>query len=171
MASWSEFAAGAAELSRPGGGGYGWEPFQAGARELADAGERLLMAAPAGINLLGTVSPSQRPRIHPFMPRVIDGQLWAFILTKSPKARDLESRPYTIHTVPAPEDEEFWVTGHAHRVTEQAAIDRIAEQMEWADLGQEILFEFDLEQVVWTVWLDFGTANHRPQHYRWLNTM
>lgn len=173
MASWSEFAAGAAEASRAGesDSDFRWERFESGARDLADAGERSLMAAPAGINLLGTVSSSLRPRIHLFMPRVIDGRLWAFIIAKSPKARDLQSRPYTIHTTPAPEDEEFWVTGRAHRVAEQAVIDRVAEQMAWADLGQEALFEFDLDQVVWTVWLDFGMANHRPRHHRWLNTM
>ena len=170
MAGWAEFAQGPAEVGAgPGtGGGAGvWAPFEPGAAALAEAGERLLSAPPAGINLLGTVSPTGRPRIHPFMPRVVDGRLWAFIVSGSPKERDLERRPYTIHTRPAEKDEEFWVSGHARRIEEPEVVERLATAMSWARPDHEALFEFDLDMAGWTIWLDFGTSKHRPQHHRW----
>jgi hypothetical protein len=170
MATWAEFAEGPAEVSPgpgPQGGVGAWERFEPGAAVLAEAGERLLSAAPAGINLLGTVSRTGRPRVHPFMPRVVDGRLWAFIGTRSPKARDLEQRPFTIHTPPAEEDEEFWVSGDALRFDDSTMIEQLAAAMSWAKPEHETLFEFDLDTAGWTIWLDFGTSSHRPQHHRW----
>ncbi len=170
MATWAEFAQGAAEVSwgpGPQGGPGIWEPLQSGGAALAEAGARLLSDPPAGINLLGTISSAGRPRIHPFMPRVVDGRLWAFIGVNSPKARDLDHRPYVIHTPPTKEDEEFWAGGHAHRVDEPSTIERLAAVMTWAKPEHEALFEFDLDAVGWTIWLDFGTPKHRPQHHRW----
>jgi hypothetical protein len=164
MSTWTEFAAGVAEVRSEDGG---WQPFDGGGAALAAAGERLFAAAPAGIALLATVSASGRPRIHPFMPRVVEGRLRAFVITDSPKARDLERRPCTIHAQPAEEDEEFWVSGRAHRIAELALIERMADAMEWAKPGEESLFEFDLDLAGWTRWLDFGTPRHRPLHHRW----
>ena len=164
MANWAEFAAGPAEVRT---GPAVWEPHAAGGAALAEAGERLLSAPPAGINLLATISATGRPRIHPFMPRVVDGRLWAFIVADSPKAGDLDRRPCTIHTPPTEQDEEFWVSGHARRVDDPSTIERLAGVMTWAKPPHELLFEFDLDAVGWTTWLDFGTADHRPQHHRW----
>lgn len=173
MATWAEFASGDAEVSGslgPQGGAEGWRPHDGRAASLAAAGERLLAAAPAVIALLATVAPSGRPRVHPFMPRIVDGRLWAFVGTHSPKAGDLLRRAFTIHSALADEDEEFWVSGHARRVDEEARIEQLAALMEWAKPGQEWLFEFDLELAGWTRWIDFGTPRHRPQHYRWRTT-
>ncbi len=164
MATWVEFETGPAEVRSDAGV---WEPLQSGGAALAEAGERLLSAAPAGINLLGTVSSTGRPRIHPFMPRVVDGRLWAFIVASSPKAGDLDRRPYTIHTPPTEQDEEFWVSGHARRVDRPAEIERLAAVMTWVNTEHEALFEFELDVAGWTTWLDFGTPKHRPQHHRW----
>ena len=167
MPSWSEFAAGTAEVLD---GDRSWQPLEGGAAELAAAGERLLRDSPAGIALLGTVAGDGRPRIHPFMPRVLDGRLYAWVITGSPKARDLERRPYTIHTALADEDEEFWVSGRAHPIEDAPVIERALAAMEWAKPEHERLFEFDLDRAGWTTWLDFGTPNHRPRHHRWRAT-
>lgn len=166
MPSWAEFAASAhAEVREVDGG---WQLLAGGAGPLADAGARLLAAAPAGIALLGTIAGDGRPRIHPFMPRVLEGRLYAWVITDSPKARDLERRPYTIHTALAEEDEEFWVSGRAHPVEDAAANERTLAAMPWAKAEHERLFEFEIDRAGWTVWLDFGTPNHRPRHYRWI---
>ena len=166
MPTWSEFAASPeAEIREA---DVGWQPLVVGAARLADAGERLLAAAPAGIALLGTVAGEGRPRIHPFMPRVLEGRLYAWVITGSPKARDLERRPYTIHTALADEDEEFWVSGRAHPAEDAGVAERTLGAMPWAKPEHERLFEFDLDRAGWTVWLDFGTPNHRPRHHRWV---
>ncbi len=173
MATWGEFAGGAAGLVEvrpdrgPGAAPGPWEAVAGGAAAMAAAGERLLNAPPVGIALLATVSSAGRPRVHPFMPRVIDGRLWAFVIADSPKARDLLSRPYTMHSQPTDEDEEFWVSGRAHAVDDAATVARLAAVMEWARTDEERLFAFDVELAGWTRWLDFTKPGHRPLHERW----
>jgi hypothetical protein len=166
MPTWSEFAASERAEVREGDGG--WWPLEGGGRLLAEAGERLLSSAPAGIALLGTVSGDGRPRIHPFMPRILDGRLYAWVISGSPKARDLERRAYTIHTSLADEDEEFWVGGRARPIEDVSTIEATLAAMAWAKPGHERLFEFDLDRAGWTTWGDFGTPNHRPRHHRWI---
>jgi hypothetical protein len=98
-----------------------------------------LLSAPPGIALLATVSAAGVPRVHPFMPRVVAGELVAFVITGSPKLRDLlEGRPCAIHSALADEDEEFWVQGRAAAVTDRGL--------------QAAALE----------------ANHRPLHHRWI---
>ncbi len=108
MPSWATFAAGGAELlhvQTRGDRGH-WQPFEGGASALATAGERLLTQPPAGIAMLATVARTGVPRVHPFMPRVVDGALVAFLEGSSPKLQDvLAGRPCAIHsasTFPAP---------------------------------------------------------------------
>lgn len=169
MASWATFAAGGAEVLHVQAHGERgrWQSYQGGATALAAAGQRLLTQPPAGIALLATVSRAGVPRLHPFMPRVVEGALVAFIIGNSPKLRDLlEGRPCAIHSAPAVEDEEFWVRATAV----VAAPDRVAAAaaaMPWAQPEFELLVEFDLFEAGWTQWLDFGTPRHRPVHHRW----
>ena len=163
-------AAGEAEVLRvqaPGERGR-WRPFEGGASALAAAGERLL-GEPPGIALLATVSAASAPRVHPFMPRVLDGWLCAFVVSTSPKLRDLlAGRPCVIHAaVPAPQDEEFWVQAHARPLDDPVRIEAALAAMPWAKPASEALMEFDLDRAGWTRWLDFGTPQHRPLHHRW----
>lgn len=187
MTTWQQFAAGGATEARPaevlraprvqrGGDGGGdlrgergqWVPFEGGSSALAGAGERLLTLPPAGIAFLGTVSSAGRPRVHPFMPRVVDGSLVAWVIEASPKARDLlEGRPCVVHSALAEEDEEFWVRGTARAVGDELRLEAALEAMPWAKRGVETLFEFDIALAGWTTWVDFGTPRHRPQHHRW----
>jgi hypothetical protein len=174
MATWAEFAAG--DLGRAeiadgqwGGGHAPWRDWPGGAAEMAEAGRRLFARAGGQEALLGTVSAKGRPRIHPFIPQVVDGRLWAFVGAHSPKRRDLDrSGQYTIHSMQAPEDEEFWVAGHARAEPDADLRARIAAAMPYpVALEHEALYEFDVELAVWTRWLDFATPRHRPLHHRW----
>jgi hypothetical protein len=145
-----------------------WQPFEGGAFSLAAAGERLLTQPPAGIALLGTVSRDGIPRIHPFMPRVVQGALLAFIEGSSPKFRDLlAGRPCAIHSAPAADDEEFWVRARGQPLRDPTRIDAALVALSWAKPEFEVLVEFDLKEAGWTQWLDFGTPRHRPLHHRW----
>ena len=169
MATWAEFAASPAEVleADAAGGAPRWLPLEGGAAVLAAAGERLLTGEP-GIALLATVARDGRPRVHPFMPRVLEGTLVAFVLRESPKLRDLlEGRACTIHSQLADEDEEFWVSGHARAVEDASRVAAALPSMPWAKPEHELLVEFDLDRAGWTTWLDFMTVDHRPRHHRW----
>ena len=89
---------------------------EAVAPDLAQAGRRLLEDAPGvpGVAFLATVGAGGRPRMHPFIPAIVEGGLWAFVIV-SPKQRDLDrgmgSTRYT--ALSAPDDESFFVGGRA----------------------------------------------------------
>ena len=121
------------------------------------------------VAFLGTVSQAGRPRVHPFVPKIVHGELVTFIMDDSPKFGDLKSNGFfALHLLPGPEDEEFYVSGTASQdvtVSRETA----ASAMGFATGVDEhhVLFELRLDQVLWTRWLDFGTPAHRPQRLRW----
>ena len=141
--------------------------FQQVAPEISGAFERLL--AREEVAFLATVSSAGKPRLHPFVPKVVNGLLLAFIMDDSPKLRDLEvNGHFALHTLPGEEDEECYLNGIAVRA-EADLFEAAAHAMGFATGVDEhhILFEFRIERALWTRWLDFGTANHRPQRQAW----
>lgn len=147
-----------------------WKHFAAAAPEIAAAGVRLL--ALNEVAFLATVSSSGRPRLHPFVPKIVDGRLVAFIMDSSPKIKDLRSRgQYAMHTLPGPEDEEFFVGGEAVDCSVERAFREAAAQAMGFVTGVDehhVLFELLIDRALWTRWLDFGTPEHRPSFVRWL---
>lgn len=149
----------------------GWSRFVEQAPELAAAADVLL--ARNEVAFLATVTAGGRPRVHPFVPRVVDGRLLAFVLDSSPKIDDLRrTGHYAIHLMPGPEDEEFSVTGEAVEITGDPDLRmRTATAMAFATGVDDhhVLFEFRIDRALHTRWLDFGTPGHRPQrrHWRW----
>jgi hypothetical protein len=144
-----------------------FQTFEQQAPEIANAFERLLNANE--VAFLATVSSNHKPRLHPFVPRVVAGQLLAFIMDDSPKIRDLHGNGhYALHTLPGQEDEECYLSGRAVRA-DQALFEPAAQAMGFATGVDEhhILFEFQLERGLWTRWLDFGTPDHRPLRQGW----
>lgn len=147
----------------------GWREFKTKAPEIAQAGVRLLAANE--VAFLATVSKAGRPRIHPFVPKIVDDRLVAFIGDRSPKYFDLiERRWYAVHALPGAEDEEFYIAGEAIGCNDEAAFrERAGEAMGFVTAlrDDEQLFEFRIDSALWTRWLDFGTPNHRPEYVRW----
>lgn len=149
---------------------YPWSQFEASAPKIAAAGKRLLERYE--VAYLATVSASGRPRIHPFVWKIVQGALVGFIMDKSPKIRDLgQRRQYAIHAWLGEEDEEFYVSGEALRRNEDAALRSAADAaMGYATGGADehhILYEFLIDRALWTTWADFGTPDHRPVYRRW----
>jgi len=146
-----------------------WRELELAAPEIAGAGKRLL--ALNEVAFLATVSASGRPRIHPFVPRIVEQRLVAFIMDSSPKLTDLRDRKQcSIHTLPGPEDEEFFVSGEATYLNADAEFRAAsADAMGFVTGVDEhhILFEFRFDRALWTRWLDFGTPDHRPNYTRW----
>ena len=146
-----------------------WCQFADEAPDIAAAGLRLL--ARNEVAFLATVSSTGRPRIHPFVPRIVRGRFVAFIMDSSPKIRDLDTRRQcSIHTLPGHEDEEFFISGAAECCNNEITFrDQAAVAMGFATGVDEhhILYEFQFDRALWTRWLDFGTPDHRPEHSRW----
>ena len=99
-----------------------WDEFETAAPELAAAGHRLLTQFGPGLAFLATIRASGAPRLHPICPVVVDGELWAFIITASPKCADLRrDGRYALHSFPPEEvDDEFVVSGTALEATDLA---------------------------------------------------
>lgn len=147
-----------------------WSEFDEEAPALSAAARRLLDAQE--VAFLATVSASGRPRLHPFVPRIVDGRLVAFVMDDSPKQRDLADRGYyAIHTALADEDEEFYLSGVARLRDDDVALRAAADTAMGFATGpadaHHILYEFLFDRALWTRWLDFGTPDHRPERSTW----
>ena len=136
------------------------------APELARAGQHLLEDAPAtpGLAFLATVGSDGRPRMHPFVPALVGGGLWAFVIM-SPKQRDLDRDGwYAIHSRPARDDESFFAAGRAVRVDDEQVRAAISACMPYSDIdARHILYEFCVDRALWTTW----TTPTQPVHRRW----
>lgn len=148
----------------------GWSEFRRSAADIAEAGTRLLAANE--VAFLATVSSDGRPRLHPFVPRVVGDVLLAFIMRTSPKRRDLDTNGYyALHLMPGPEDEEVFFSGRAVRA-DSGLRDEASEAMGFATGVDDdhLLYELRIERALWTRWLDFGTPDHRPARVAWHET-
>jgi hypothetical protein len=142
-----------------------WADLEKEAPEIAEAGSRLLPE----VAFLATVSTDGRPRVHPVCPVVTRGRLWAFVMEESPKRRDLDSNGnFAIHALPGPEDEEFYVAGHASRVLEPGLVETVSAAMPYDDADERhFLYEFFLARALWTTWENFQKPGMRPIHRVW----
>ena len=148
-----------------------WHNFSSSVSDIANAGLSLFEANE--VAFLATVSKSGRPRVHPFVPKVVGGHLVAFIIDSSPKLNDLKMRrQYSIHALPGNEDEEFFISGEAMLCDANLCLRQEAATAMGFVTGVDehhILFEFRIDRALWTKWLDFGTPEHRAEYRRWVS--
>lgn len=146
-----------------------WKEFALENPQIEAAGQRLL--SKNDVAFLATVSAEGRPRVHPFVPKIVEGRLVGFIMDSSPKQKDLRERAYfSIHCLPGNEDEEFNISGKALLCnTDTVLRTQSVEAMGFATGVDEhhLLYEFRIDRALWTRWLDFGTPKHRPNYVRW----
>nr|BFE66843.1 hypothetical protein GCM10020092_001440 [Actinoplanes digitatis] len=104
-----------------------WSEFAAAEPELASAVRALLQQYGPGMGYLATVRADGGPRVHPVSPVVTEEGLYCFVVD-SAKRRDLErDGRYALHSYPPEEsDDEAYVAGRAHPVTDRAVIARLA---------------------------------------------
>ncbi|HET7471916.1 MAG TPA: pyridoxamine 5'-phosphate oxidase family protein [Candidatus Limnocylindrales bacterium] len=140
MATWSELAAARPEL-------------MARARDLFLI-EQPDAPGPAGLGYLATIRADGGPRVHPISPAVLDGHLYAFVLRRSPKSRDLERDPrFALHSWPLPfgedsfDDEEVAFTGRAVAVKDEAVSEQVARAV-GDDPASGVVFELHLESAL-----------------------
>jgi hypothetical protein len=147
-----------------------WSDFEAAAPAIAERGKALLYQCGPPLGFLATVRPDGGPRVHPFCPIVTRGGLWAYILRRSPKGRDLIRDPrFALHAFPPKDiDDEFFVRGRAERVDpsadlRQAVISAALPATVGAD--EEQLFHLHIDRAL------LATYTHRgqwpPSYERW----
>lgn len=127
-----------------------WSTFERAAPELAAQGRALMFRGGAsGKVFLATVRADEPPRIHPITIDIVEGRLYAFVLS-GPKRRDLElDGRYAMHAhLDMDRPHEFSVRGRARIVEDperrRAVADRWAFEVD-DDYG---LFEFDVTTAI-----------------------
>jgi hypothetical protein len=115
-----------------------------------------------GVAFLATTGSGGLPRIHPFIPAIVDGGLWALVI-ESPKQRDLDrTRLFAIHSRLGPNDESFYCAGGAHRVDGDDARSAVSAEMPFSDIDKRhVLYEFRVARALWTTWMTPTSPVHR----------
>ncbi len=139
----------------------GWQAFADAEPEMAAVLRQQLDWIP--ICYLATVRRDGSPRVHPFCPIFAEGRMFIAINPTSPKRWDLaRDGRYAMHALPGKQDAEFYMTGHARRVDDDAEM-RAAVV---AGAGHTIhpgdwCFELHAEYVMTAYWENQG----RPDTY------
>ncbi|MFV2008515.1 MULTISPECIES: pyridoxamine 5'-phosphate oxidase family protein [unclassified Micromonospora] len=123
-----------------------WSEFAADEPRLATAIRLLMQQYGPGLGYLATVRADGGPRVHPVSPVITDNGLFCFIID-SPKRRDLErDGRYALHSFPPEEsDDEAYLAGRAHPVTDRAKVGRLASDLGAVPHVDWRLFEFSVD--------------------------
>jgi hypothetical protein len=145
-----------------------WADFAAAAPDMAQLGEKQLKKF--GLAYLATVRNDGSPRVSPVCPVLVSGRLYVATPEESPKLQHLlHDGRYMLHMLPGKQEEEFWVRGTADEVRDERTRSMVVE----AAVGtvriqdHEVLLEYDISAAGTTVWLDFGTPQHRASRRFW----
>jgi hypothetical protein len=145
-----------------------WAQFEAAMPEMAGAGRALLYQYGPGLAFLATTRRDGGPRLHPICPTIVDGQLYAAILSGSPKCADLtRDGRFALHTFPAKDvDDEFYATGRAVRA-DAAGVEACERGLarDGVTSGDHTVFEFDLERALWSRY--DGRPSWPPAYTKW----
>ena len=149
-----------------------WQDFEDVEPEMAAAGKKLLYQHGPGLSFLATIRKDGGPRLHPICPTVVNGRLYALILSTTYKFGDLRrDGRYALHTFPPVEnDDEFLVMGRAVIINDEsiaAAVraDQVARGM--TSTNDEVAVEFRIERVMWAKYPG-GHGTFPPKYTVWL---
>ena len=154
-----------------------WGEFAAEQPDFASAGRDLFAQFGVGLAFLATVRPDGGPRMHPICVVPADNALYGLIVP-SLKLRDLRrDGRYSLHSYPAPENEDaFYLTGRAV-VHEDAAVRTKAIEVFLAQPGRQgppldeshfesqTVVEFLIDSCLLTRTTGHGDPD--PQHVIW----
>jgi hypothetical protein len=153
-----------------------WSEFAADAPRLARVIRALMEQYGPGLGYLATVRADGGPRVHPVSPVITDEGLFCFVID-SPKRRDLErDGRYALHSFPPEDsDDEAYVAGRAHPVTDPARVDRLASDLRATPQVDWRLFEFHVDMAMVARHGDTGATpfvadpEKRPSVQVWLD--
>jgi hypothetical protein len=129
-----------------------WSQFEAAARQIADAGRKLIHQHGIGLAYLATLRKDGAPRLHPICPTVFEGGLYALI-GPTHKRRDLlRDGRFALHSFPCPEvDDEFLVMGRARMIDDESLRSRVLADLKskgMTSTEDEWLFEFQIDRAM-----------------------
>jgi hypothetical protein len=129
-----------------------WSQFEAGARQIADAGRKLIHQHGIGLAYLATLRKDGAPRLHPICPTVFEGGLYALI-GPTHKRRDLlRDGRFALHSFPCAEvDDEFLVMGRARMIDDESLRSRVLADLKskgMTSTEDEWLFEFQIDRAM-----------------------
>ncbi len=129
-----------------------WNEFASEQAQMAEAGRALIYQFRVGLGYLATVRKDGGPRVHPVCPVIANGGIYVFIGNQSPKLHDLlRDGRFALHSFPSPDvDDEFYVTGRAQRIDDQAVREIVyaAYIASGAFTSNDTLFELWLEHAL-----------------------
>jgi len=132
-----------------------WSEFATAQPRLASAIRALVHQYGPGLGYLATVRADGGPRLHPVSPVITHNGLYCFILD-SPKRRDLDrDGRYALHSFPPEEsNDEAYVSGRAHRVTDRDTV---------AELAGAMRAEPDVNWRLYEFTVDVAMVAHHPR--------
>ena len=141
-----------------------WQLFEDQQPELAAFGAERLNGKVA---YLATVRKDGSPRVHPMTPIIGEGHLFVFMEPTSPKGHDLKrDGRYAMHCSVSDNSGasgEFIITGRARLIDNPDQRALATQLASYAPAQRYILFEFDIESAVSTLYPD-----HRPVRQSWM---
>ncbi len=149
---------------------FTWGQFAASDPELAALGQGQLFQFGVGLAFLATVRKDGGPRLHPVCPVLLNGHLYVFVPTTSPKHTDLlRDGRFAMQAFPQPkeESEEFYLAGTATAIHNPDLWKAASEATPSQVREGETLFELKLERAMHTGWENWGTPGLRPVHRKW----
>ena len=147
-----------------------WKEFASAEPDLADVGRALLFQFGVGLAFLATIRPDGGPRLHPVCPVLSSDRLFVLITPASPKRRDLiRDGRFALQSFPQPKpgSDEFYVTGKAEPVDDQAVRAEILRAAKHMADASEIAFELWIDRVMHTRWEHVLTPQMRSVHRTW----
>ena len=147
-----------------------WKEFAATEPALAEIGGALLFQFKVGLAFLATVRKDGGPRVHPVCPVLSAGRLYVLVTAQSPKRQDLtRDTRYALQTFPQPKpgSEEFYVTGTARLIEDEATRAAVLKDAQHMADASEAVFELAIERVMHTRWENVLTPAMRPVQRKW----
>jgi len=132
-----------------------WGEFAEARPDMAAVLLRILDWIP--ITYLATVRRDGSPRVHPVCPIIADERMFVATPGWSPKHHDLRrDGRYAMHALPGKRDDEFYITGRARPVTDEAVRTLVAETAKHQVRPDDWIFEFDIEHAMTAYWEKVG---------------
>ena len=151
-----------------------WKELAAAEPDLADVGRALLFQFDVGLAFLASVRRDGAPRLHPVCPVLSNDRLFVLITPTSPKRQDLtRDGRFALQSFLQPKagSDEFYVTGKAELVDDQAVRTDILRAAKHMADASEIAFELWIDRVMHTRWEDVLTPQMRSVHRTWRSPM
>ena len=147
-----------------------WKEFAAAEPEMAEVGRALLFQFGVGLAFLATVRGDGGPRLHPVCPVLSGDRLFVLITPGSPKRQDLvRDGRFALQSFPQPKpgSDEFYLTGKAERIDDQAVRAELLRDAKHMAAASESAFELRIDRAMHTRWEHVLTPRMRPVQRKW----